>query len=110
MASWSRHDNIWVRRASIVSLIPAVRRGVGLDTAYQIAGTLHGDREDLIQKAVGWTLREAGKVDPRRFERYLRAEGRRIPRTTVRYAIERFAAVKREALLKATRRERSDGR
>ena len=59
---------------------------------------------------VSWTLREAGKIDPDRLERYLRTEGPRIPRTTVRYAIERFPPEEREALLKATRREANDGR
>ena len=110
MATWSRHRNLWVRRASIVSLIPSIRQGGALDLAYDIARRLHGDGEDLIQKAVGWTLREAGQIDPDRLERYLRTEGPRIPRTTVRYAIERFPPAKREALLKATRREANDGR
>jgi hypothetical protein len=48
-------------------------------------------------------LREAGKADPARLERYLREAGAQIPRTTVRYAIERFAPAKRRALLAATR-------
>ena len=75
-----------------------------LDLVYEIAKRLHGDREDLIQKAVGWTLREAGKTDLARLERYLRANGARIPRLTLRYAIERFPPAKRAALLKETRR------
>lgn len=100
---WSRDPNTWVRRASIVSLIPHVRQGQSLDLVYEIAGRLHADREDLIQKAVGWTLREAGKKDMARLDRYLRANGPRIPRTTVRYAIERFPPPRRAALLKATR-------
>ena len=103
MRRWARHPNLWVRRASIVSLIKPVANGDGLDVAYEVAGTLCGDRHDLIQKAVGWTLREAGKVDARRLERYLRANGPSIPRITVRYAVERFADAKRRALLRATR-------
>jgi 3-methyladenine DNA glycosylase AlkD len=100
---WSRDRNMWVRRASIVGLIPRARRGESLDLVYEIARRLHADREDLIQKAVGWTLREAGKTDPARLERYLRANGPKIPRTTLRYAIERFPEQKRRALLGATR-------
>ena len=100
--SWSKDRNMWVRRASIVGLIPPIRKGHALDIAYDIARTLHDDKEDLIQKAVGWTLREAGKVDSQRLEKYLRAEGPNIPRTTVRYAIERFPVAKRRQLLKAT--------
>ena len=100
---WARDRNLWVRRASIVGLIPLVRRGAGLDLVYEIAGRLHADREDLIQKAAGWALREAGKNDMQRLERYLRVNGTRIPRTTVRYSIERFPPARRAALLKETR-------
>jgi 3-methyladenine DNA glycosylase AlkD len=103
MRAWARHRNMWVRRASAVALIPAMRRGFALDLAYDVARMLHADEEDLIQKAVGWMLREAGKQDSDRLERYLREHGPAIPRTTLRYAIERFPPAKRQALLAATR-------
>ena len=103
MDAWSTHRNMWVRRASIVGLIPLARKGQALDRLYRIAKRLHADRNDLIQKAVGWALREAGKTDPARLERYLRANGPTIPRTTLRYAIERFPPAKRRELLRATR-------
>ena len=103
MLAWSLDSNMWVRRASAVSVIPAVRRGIGLKSAYEVARRLHGDREDLLHKAVGWMLREAGKVDAARLEGYLRANGPRMPRTTVRYAIERFPPAKRRKLLRVTR-------
>jgi len=103
LRAWARHRNMWVRRAAIVGLIHRARRGESLDAVYDIARRLHGDREDLIQKAVGWALREAGKTDMARLERYLRSGGAGIPRTTVRYAIERFPEAKRRALLAATR-------
>jgi 3-methyladenine DNA glycosylase AlkD len=106
MRGWARHRNMWVRRASAVSLIPSVRRGLALDLAYGVARTLRPDPEDLIQKAVGWMLREAGKADARRLDRYLRANGPRIPRITVRYAIERFPPAKRRALLNTTKSAR----
>ena len=104
VARWSRHRNLWVRRASAVGLLSSIRKGSALDAAYRVARTLHADEADLIEKAVGWMLREAGKADPGRLERYLRANGASIPRTTVRYAIERFPAAKRRELLAATRR------
>lgn len=100
---WARDRNMWVRRASIVGLIPRARKGESLDLVYEIARRLHSDREDLIQKAVGWALREAGKTDMPRLERYLRANGPSIPRTTVRYAIERFPPAQRRVLLAATK-------
>jgi len=105
LRAWSRDRNMWVRRASIVGLIPRARRGESLDLVYEIAKRLHADGEDLIQKAVGWTLREAGKTDPARLERYLRANGPSIPRTTLRYAIERFPEEKRRDLLAVTRKK-----
>jgi 3-methyladenine DNA glycosylase AlkD len=107
VARWAGHRSLWVRRASIVSLIPLARQGQALDTLYQVARRLHADREDLIQKAVGWALREAGKADMQRLERYLLQNGPRIPRTTLRYAIERFPAAERRRLLTDTK---DDGR
>jgi 3-methyladenine DNA glycosylase AlkD len=103
VGGWSADRNMWVRRASIVGLIPIARRGIALDILYRTARQLHRDEEDLIQKAVGWALREAGKSDMARLERYLRANGPKIPRTTLRYAIERFPPRKRKQLLLATR-------
>jgi 3-methyladenine DNA glycosylase AlkD len=100
---WTGHRTLWIRRAAAVSLIPSVRRGLGLDAAYETAAQLHPDGEDLIQKAVGWLLREAGKADAARLERYLLAHGSAIPRTTLRYAIERFPAARRKDLLRVTR-------
>jgi 3-methyladenine DNA glycosylase AlkD len=99
MRSWSTHRNMWVRRASIVGLLKPMRLGRTIDLVYEIAERLHPDPHDLIHKAVGWALREAGKIDPRRLERYLRANVGVIPRTTFRYAIERFAVSKRRRLL-----------
>ena len=106
MRVWARHKNMWVRRASIVGLLPAIRRGdteTAVDLVYEIARQLHPDPNDLIHKAVGWALREAGKIDPVRLERYLRANVAPIPRTTFRYAIERFDARTRAQLLSMPR-------
>ena len=102
IASWTRDRSLWVRRAAAVGLIASVRTGAALDIAYRVARDLHPDREDLIQKAVGWLLREAGKADARRLEQYLRDNGPAIPRTTVRYAIERFPTSTRRRLLRET--------
>jgi 3-methyladenine DNA glycosylase AlkD len=106
MRSWSTHKNMWVRRASVVGLIPPARKGVALDLLYNNARRLHADQEDLIQKAVGWALREAGKAGMARLERYLRKNGPSIPRTTLRYAIERFPTAQRKTILIVTRHRR----
>jgi 3-methyladenine DNA glycosylase AlkD len=103
LAAWATHRNMWVRRASAVGILKLVSRGDALDQAYATAQTLHADGEDLIQKAVGWMLREAGRADRGRLERYLLTHGPRIPRTTIRYAIEHFPTEQRRALLAQTR-------
>jgi 3-methyladenine DNA glycosylase AlkD len=103
LGRWAADRSLWVRRAAAVGLIPLARRGSALATAYAVARHLHRDEADLIQKAVGWMLREAGKADAARLERYLLANGSRIPRTTLRYAIERFPPAKRRELLARTR-------
>jgi 3-methyladenine DNA glycosylase AlkD len=90
---------MWVRRASIVGLLKPMKVGDTIDQVYDTAMQLHSDPNDLIHKAVGWALREAGKLDAERLERYLRANVRVIPRTTFRYAIERFSDKKRRELL-----------
>lgn len=61
------------------------------------------EEEDLLHKAVGWMPREAGKADRERLEAWLLEMGSRLPRTTLRYAIERFPKEERKRLLEATR-------
>ena len=79
------------------------RHGAHIDAAYRVATALHDDEEDLIHKATGWLLREAGQTDRRRLETYLLRHGPRLPRTALRYAIERFPAERRRAILLRTR-------
>jgi 3-methyladenine DNA glycosylase AlkD len=106
MREWARHRNMWVRRAAAAGLIASARKGCALEVAYDVARRLHADPNDLIQKAVGWLLREAGKADSARLEQYLRTTGAAIPRTTVRYAIERFPEKRRRLLLEQTKAAR----
>ena len=101
---WTQSPNRWVRRASIVSFIKLAKKSKYLDPIYDIVKLLFSDRDDLIQKASGWLLREAGKTDPARLEKFLRRHGPAMARTTVRYAIERFPEAKRRALLLATKK------
>jgi 3-methyladenine DNA glycosylase AlkD len=110
LRQWRRSPYLYVRRASAVGLIGLARRGQYLDEAYAAARALASEDHHLIQKAVGWLLREAGKTDPARLERFLRSHGHRLGRTSVRYAIERFPAPKRRRLLTATKVSRSTAR
>ncbi|MHB8093730.1 MAG: DNA alkylation repair protein [Candidatus Aminicenantales bacterium] len=101
--SWSRHPNRWVKRASAVSFIKLAKREEYRDTIYAVASSLFPVDDDLIQKANGWLLRETGKKDMPRLEKFLLAGGPAVPRTTLRYAIERFEEGKRKDLLARTR-------
>ncbi len=100
---WTQDRNLWVRRAAAVSLVSAARRGLYLEDAYQVAVALRDYPEDLIHKAVGWLLREAGRTDAARLESFLLAQGARLPRTALRYAIEKFPPEKRKWLLEQTK-------
>jgi 3-methyladenine DNA glycosylase AlkD len=81
--------SMWERRISIIATHYFIRQGDFADTI-RIAETLLGDKEDLIHKAVGWMLREVGKRDQPTLEAFLRQHGKVMPRTALRYAIERF--------------------
>jgi 3-methyladenine DNA glycosylase AlkD len=101
--TWPAHPNRWVKRASIVSFLKLTKKEGFLDIIYEQAVALFPVADDLIQKANGWVLREAGKRDMVRLERFLLSHGPAIPRTTLRYAIERFPETKRRELLLKTR-------
>jgi len=81
----------------------ALTRGRHLDLAYALAGEHFADPEDLMHKATGWLLREAGKSDPKRLRRFLLQHGPSIPRTALRYSIERLSPADRAQLLRETR-------
>lgn len=100
---WTRSRNMWLRRAAAVTFVPLARKGQQLDHAYAVVRGLLTDENDLIHKASGWLLRETGRTDMKRLERFLLTNGPCIPRTTVRYAIERFPEPKRKSLLSKTR-------
>jgi 3-methyladenine DNA glycosylase AlkD len=97
----ARSNNLWERRISIVATQWFIRRGQ-FDDTLRISRRLLGDREDLIHKAMGWMLREVGKRDQPLLERFLRDHLAELPRTTLRYAIERFPEGLRQAYLRGT--------
>ena len=97
-------ESIWERRIGMVSTMAFVRAGQ-LDDSYNIAQIFLDDPKplhDLLQKAVGWLLREAGKHDMDRLDSWLQARAASMPRTMLRYAIEKFPENRRQAFLAAT--------
>ena len=101
--TWASHPNRWVKRASAVSFIKLARKDAFRPAVYEIAAALFPAHDDLVEKATGWLLREAGKADMARLEGFLLEHGPAIPRTTLRYAIERFDETTRRRLLESTK-------
>jgi len=90
---------LWERRIAILSTFHFIKRQ-DFSTTLDIAEQLLTDREDLIHKAVGWMLREIGNRSRNTEEAFLRVHCRTMPRTTLRYAIEKFPEEHRQAYLK----------
>jgi 3-methyladenine DNA glycosylase AlkD len=94
----AKSKSLWERRMAIVATLMLIRNGETVDT-FRIAEKLLRDPHDLIQKAVGWALREAGKVSQPELLAFLKQHYASISRTTLRYAIERFPPQQRKRML-----------
>lgn len=98
---WAKSKNRWMRRASAVSLILPARRGMFLKDIFEIADILLLDRDDLVQKGCGWMLKEASKAHQKEVFDYIMANKKEMPRTALRYAIEKMPpALKKKAMEK----------
>jgi len=94
--AWRRARNRWVRRAAAVSLIPAVRAKQNLRDAFACADELLTDQDDLVQKGYGWLLKEASHEYPKEVFEYVMKNKGDMPRTALRYAIEKLSATRRK--------------
>ncbi len=92
-------SSLWKRRISVLATFPQIKKGE-FDMAFRVIKRLLGDKEDLIHKACGWALREVYKKDTLALEKFLQENYSSLPRTTLRYAIERMDEVKRKEYLK----------
>jgi 3-methyladenine DNA glycosylase AlkD len=87
---WTQSENRWLRRASAVTLILPARRGKFLDDIFEVSDALLMDDDDLVQKGYGWMLKEASKAHQSEVFEYVMRNKERMPRTALRYAIEKL--------------------
>lgn len=86
----ARSDDLWRRRVAVISTLYFLRKGEGALTI-ELAAQLIDDERDLMHKAIGWMLREMGdRVDAAMLRAFLKEHAQRMPRTMLRYAIEKF--------------------
>lgn len=94
----AKSKNLWERRIAIISIFAFIRQNKFEDTL-KISKILLSDKHDLIHKAVGWMLREVGKRSQETLNKFLKAHCKNMPRTMLRYAIEKFPEKKRKEYL-----------
>jgi 3-methyladenine DNA glycosylase AlkD len=99
LKSLAKSENLWERRIAIISTFNFIKNNKFNDTL-SVAKILLKDEQDLIHKAVGWMLREVGKRNIEIEEKFLKKHYNDMPRTMLRYAIERFPENKRQKYLK----------
>ncbi|HPT29627.1 MAG TPA: DNA alkylation repair protein [bacterium] len=91
--------NLWERRIAVLASFPLIKQG-RLIEVFKLADRFLADPHDLMHKAVGWMLREAGKANQSELEKFLWPRRLQMSRTTLRYAIERFPETLRQKYLK----------
>ena len=94
----AKSKNIWEKRIAMLSTYSFIKNNK-FGESFEIAEILLNDKHDLIHKAVGWMLREIGKRDQKALEIFLKKHYKEMPRTMLRYAIEKFPITKRKAYL-----------
>ena len=94
----SDSQNIWVQRMAIVGTMPLVKKG-DFEVTLRLAEQYLTHPHDLIHKATGWMLREVGKRDEKALLAFLKTHASRMPRTALRYAIERLSPAQRQRFL-----------
>ncbi len=97
---WRKSKNRWVRRGSAVSLIVPVKNKQSLKEIFHTADTLLKDTDDMVQKGYGWMLKEASNVYPKEVFEYVMKNKTDMPRTALRYSIEKLPKSKRKQAMK----------
>lgn len=90
LKEWTKSDNRWVKRAAAVTLIIPARKGLFLNDIFEIADILLLDKDDLVQKGYGWMLKAASEAHQKEVFDYVISKKTIMPRTALRYAIEKM--------------------
>ncbi|HJN62688.1 MAG TPA: DNA alkylation repair protein [Candidatus Paceibacterota bacterium] len=96
---FAKSKDLWQKRIAIVATCVFIKEGNLKDT-FKISEILLNDKHDLIHKAVGWMLREAGKKNQKELEKFLSKYSKVMPRTMLRYSLEKFPEIKRKKYMK----------
>ncbi len=96
LKKWTKSSNRWVKRAAAVTLILPARKGLFLNNIFEITDMLLLDQDDMVQKGYGWLLKEASKVYQQEVFDYVIKHKSQMPRTALRYAIEKMSPTLRE--------------
>lgn len=97
--TWTKSENRWFRRGAAVVMIYGIRREHGFQVSFEIADLLLMDEDDLVQKGYGWMLKEISKIDPTMVFEYVVQRKEYMPRTALRYAIEKLSPeLRRQAM------------
>ena len=99
LKQWTASPNLWVRRGAAVSLIIPARKGLFLKDVFEIADRLLPDSEDLVQKGYGWMLKSAAEAYETAVFDYVMAHRGDMPRTALRYAIEKMPPERKKAAM-----------
>jgi 3-methyladenine DNA glycosylase AlkD len=97
--AWAKSRDHWHRRAACVAFIQGTRRKLFFPEILRLANSLLRDEDDMVQKGLGWLLRETAKADPQRTVPYLRKIRRHAPRLVLRTACETLPAATRKSIL-----------
>ncbi len=99
LIAMAKDESIWVKRIAIVATFAFIRAGK-LEPSLRISKMLLNEKEDLLHKAVGWVLRVVGKSDRELLDNFLIENYQNLPRTSLRYAIEKHSSAERKIFLK----------
>jgi 3-methyladenine DNA glycosylase AlkD len=101
LTKWTSSKNRWKRRASAVSLLQEAKAGRNTEFIFSIAACLLPDRDDMVEKGVGWLLKQTYPKRPRETVEFLLKQGTAASRLTLRYAAEKMTTADRAAVLRS---------